>query len=100
MKNPFIQSSPSDNNQAKVKLVLRVVVALYILYMTKALITSAVKGTSPLPLWVTVLVSTVFISASVVFGLYAWKEYKHSLALAAKENAESDLEDSQDDDNE
>ena len=99
MKNPFNQSFPLNNNQAKVKLVLRVVVALYILYMTKDLMEKAAKGTSSLPLWATVLVSTVFISASIVFGLYAWKEYRHSLALAAKEDTESDQKDSHDDDN-
>lgn len=99
MKNPFVQSSPSDNNQAKVKLVLRAVVALYILYLTKGLIQAAAKGTSSLPIWATVLISTVFILASIAFGIYAWKEYRHSLALAAKEAAESDQEDSQDDDN-
>jgi uncharacterized membrane protein len=99
MKNPFIQSSPSNNNQAKVKLVLRAVVALYILYLTKGLIQAAASGKSTLPLWVTVLASTVFILASIAFGIYAWKEYRHSLALEAKEDAESDQDDSHDDDN-
>ena len=97
MKNLFNQTFPATNNQAKFKLVLRVVVAFYILYLTKGLIQAAANGKSSLPIWVTVLASTVFILASIVFGIYAWKEYRHSLALAAKEDAESDQEDSQED---
>lgn len=70
---------------ARIKLTLRALVAIYLLYLTKGIIESAVKKTSPLPLWVTVLVSAVFLSAAVAFGIYAWREYSHALAATANE---------------
>ena len=99
MKSPFHQLFNPNNSHATVKLVLRFVVALYVLYLTKGLIEKAMTGSSSVPTWVTVLVSTVFILASIAFCVYAWIQYRHSLALAAKEDAESDQEDSHDDDN-
>lgn len=70
----------NEKKHAGIKLTLRALVALYLLYLTKGIVESAVKKTSPLPLWVTVLVSAVFLLASVAFGIYAWREYKKSLA--------------------
>ena len=72
---PFL----SKKNQARIKLGLRVLVALYILYLTKGIIEAALKGTSTMPAWVIVLVSAVFILSSVSFCFYAWRQYRRSL---------------------
>ena len=75
----------AKRKRAKGKLTLRILVALYLLYLTKGIVEAAVQRTSTLPLWVTWLVSIVFLLASVVFGTYTWREYKHSLADTASE---------------
>lgn len=71
---------------AKIKLTLRILVACYILYLVKKIIESSIRHTSSLPLWVTVLASVVFLVGSVAFGVYAWREYKHSCASPASES--------------
>lgn len=71
---------------AKIKLTLRILVALYILYLTERIIESSVRHTSSLPFWVTVLVSVVFLVSSVAFGIYAWREYKRSSTMPASES--------------
>nr|WP_319489644.1 hypothetical protein [uncultured Caproiciproducens sp.] len=75
----------AKQKRAKVKLTLRILVALYLLYLTKGIVEAAVQKTSSLPLWVTWLASAVFLLASVAFGTYAWREYKHSLTVLASE---------------
>lgn len=72
-------------NQAKVKLVLRVLVAFYIMYLVKNIIDHAVKGISSIPVWLTVLISIVFISSAIAYGFYACRQYKHFQAVVAKE---------------
>ncbi|MGX8710538.1 MAG: hypothetical protein ACQGTM_09880 [bacterium] len=71
--------------RAKVRLTLRALVVLYLLYLTKGIVEAAVQKTSTLPLWVTGLVSVVFLLASAAFGAYAWREYKQSLADTASD---------------
>ena len=83
-----MQNQSDESNEKKhagIRLTLRALVALYLLYLTKGIVESAVKKTSPLPLWVTVLVSAVFLLASVAFVVYAWREYKRSPAVPAGE---------------
>ncbi len=75
----------AKKKNARIKLTLRILVALYILYLTKGIIFAEMNHTSSLPLWVTVLVSCVFVLASVLFGIYAWREYKKSFAGTASE---------------
>lgn len=75
----------AKKKNAKVKLTLRILVALYILYLTKGIVEAAVKHTTSLPLWVTVLASSVFLLTSVAFCIYAWRQYKSSLAVPASE---------------
>lgn len=97
MKNLTDGTSYPKKNQARVKLFLRILVALYILYLTKGIIEVSIKGTSSMPIWVVVLVSIVFGLCSVAFIVYAYREYKHSLADIAKEDDTSSPEKSQDD---
>lgn len=84
MQNPS-EDFHEKKKQAKIKLTLRILVTFYILYLTKEIVGASAKNTSSLPLWVTVLASSVFLLASVAFGIYAWREYKNSLAGAASE---------------
>lgn len=49
----------AKRKRAKGKLTLRILVALYLLYLTKGIVEAAVQRTSTLPLWVTWLVSIV-----------------------------------------
>lgn len=79
----------SKKNQARVKLCLRFLVAVYILYLTKGIIEAAIKGASIMPTWVIVLVSAVFISSSVIFCFYAWRQYKHAVMEIIKEDDKS-----------
>lgn len=85
-----MQKEPDEirakKKNAKVKLTLRILVALYILYLTKGIVEAAVKHTTSLPLWVTVLASSVFLLTSIVFCIYAWRQYKSSLAVPAGES--------------
>lgn len=97
MKNLTNKTFHPKNNQARIKLCLRFLVALYILYLTKGIIEVAMKGASSMPTWVIVLVSTVFISSSVAFCLYAWLQYKHSLIDMAKEDDKRSQKKSKDD---
>ncbi|MVB09381.1 hypothetical protein CAFE_00290 [Caprobacter fermentans] len=71
----------TKKKNAGIKLTLRILVALYILYLTKGIVFAQVKHTSSLPLLVTVLASVVFFLAAIAFGLYAWREYKNSLTV-------------------
>ena len=73
----------AKKKNARIKLTLRILVALYILYLTKGIIFAEVKHTSSLPLWVTVLASSVFFLVSIAFGIYAWREYKKALTIPA-----------------
>lgn len=75
----------AKKKNARIKLTLRILVALYILYLTKGIIFKEMNHTSSLPLWVTVLVSSVFVLASIAFGIYAGREYKNSLSVMASE---------------
>ncbi len=77
---------------AKSRLTLRVLVVLYLLYLTKGIVEAAVRKTSTLPLWVTGLVSAVFLLASAAFVVYAWREYKQSLAVSASDWKTVDIE--------
>ena len=79
-----MEKSRRTKTNAKVRLVLRILVALYILYLTGKIIESSVRNTSSLPLWVTVIVSIVFLTGSVAFGIYAWRDYKKSSFRQAK----------------
>jgi protein-S-isoprenylcysteine O-methyltransferase Ste14 len=79
----------TKKNQDKTKMVLRLLVLLYLLYLTKKIIEAEVKGNSSLPLWVTVLVSIVFVVASAAFGIYIWREYKHSSSKVIQKDKES-----------
>ena len=96
MKNLTNKAFHPKNNQARIKLYLRLLVAFYILYLTKGIIEAAMKGASSIPIWVTVLVSTVFILSSVAFSLYAWLQYKHSPIDLAKEEDKSSQKKSED----
>lgn len=84
-----MQNQPDEihakKKNAKVKLTLRILVALYILYLTKGIVEAAVKHTTSLPLWVTVLASSVFLLTSAAFSIYAWRQYKNALAAPASE---------------
>ena len=84
-----MQSQPDEiqakRKNAKVKLTLRILVALYILYLTKGIVEAAVKHTTSLPIWVTVLASTVFLLTSVAFCIYAWRQYKNAIAVPVSE---------------
>lgn len=71
-------------NQAKVKLVLRVLVAFYIMYLVKNIIDHAVKGISSIPVWLTVLISIVFISSSIAYVFYACWQYKRTQVVIVK----------------
>ena len=82
-----MEKSRGTKTNAKVRLVLRILVALYILYLTGKIIESSVRNTSSLPLWVTVIVSIVFLTGSVAFGIYAWRDYKKSSFSPAGESA-------------
>lgn len=70
----------------KTKLTLRILVAFYILYLAGKVVEASVRHTDALPLLVTVLVSFIFALSSVIFGIYAWREYKKSLAETAGED--------------
>jgi len=97
MKNLTNKTFHSKDNQARIKLGLRLLVALYILYLTKGIIEVAMKGASSMPTWIMVLVSIVFISSSVAFCIYAWLQYKHSLIDMAKEDDKMSEKESEDD---
>ena len=84
MQNRFNEFH-AKKKDAKIKLTLRILVALYILYLTKGIVGAAVQHTSSLPLWVTIAVSSVFLLASAVFIIYAWRQYKNSPAESAGE---------------
>lgn len=91
----------TKQKHAKISLTLRILVVLYLLYLTKGIVEAAVQKTSSLPLWVTGLVSAVFLLASAAFGIYAWREYKKSLAdkasdLGCAEKEETDHPDNMD----
>ncbi|WP_411676846.1 hypothetical protein [Caproicibacter sp.] len=75
----------TKKKNAGIKLTLRILIALYILYLTKEIVFAEVKHTSSLPLWVTVLASVVFFLAAIAFGIYAWREYKNSLTVRGSE---------------
>lgn len=79
----------AKKKNARIKLTLRILVALYILYLTKGIIFAEMKHTSSLPLWVAVLASSVFFLASIAFGIYAWREYKKSLTVPVSEQESS-----------
>ena len=97
MKNLTNKTFHSKDNQARIKLGLRLLVALYLLYLTKGIIEAAMKGASSMPTWIMVLVSIVFISSSVAFCIYAWLQYKHSLIDMAKEDDKMSEKESEDD---
>lgn len=97
MKNLTNETFHAMKNQVRTKLVLRFLVVLYILYLVKGIIEIAIKGTSSMPTWVTLLISTVFILFSAAFGLYAWRQYKISLVNMEKEDDESCQEELKDD---
>jgi len=97
MKNLTNKTFHSKDNQARIKLGLRLLVALYLLYLTKGIIEAAMKGASSMPTWIMVLVSIVFISSSVAFCIYAWLQYKHSLIDMAKEDDKMSEKKSEDD---
>lgn len=72
-----------EKSPARVRMALRLLVSIYLVYLSKGIIASAVRKTSPLPLGVTILAGAVFLTAAVAFAVYALRQYKGALAGAA-----------------
>lgn len=95
MNNSTSESGSGLWSKAAVSMVLRFVVSGYILYLAWRLFSGAQGGTSPIPMWGTILVCAVFAAAAVVFSVYAWLMYRRSVKASAAQALPKTDDDSQ-----
>lgn len=69
-------------NRASTALVLRVVVAGYLLYLVYKIISGAMGGDSPIPVWAVWLIGGAMAVAALAFLIYAWKRYRADMKAA------------------
>lgn len=69
-------------NRASTALVLRVVVAGYLLYLVYKIISGVMGGDSPIPPWAVWLIGGAMAVAAAAFLVYAWKRYRADMKAA------------------
>ncbi len=69
-------------NRAVTGLMLRGLVAAYIVYLAWMILSGTLKGGSPIPAWGAWLISIVLASAALAFCAFAWKGFRKALKAA------------------
>ncbi|MDE7245930.1 MAG: hypothetical protein K2O18_18410 [Oscillospiraceae bacterium] len=85
------QYDVEQKNRADNRMLLRVLVCAYLLYLACQLVSQA--GSDPaLPAAVCWLTGGLFAAAAVAFGLYSWRQYRISLKDAELSSEEEGQE--------
>ena len=79
-------------SKALTGLVLRVAIAGYIVYLAWKIVANVANGDSPIPAWGAWLIFAVFVAASVVFCVFAWKQFRLIRKIAELPPAVQDSE--------
>ena len=73
---------PAIMGKAISGMALRVIVSAYVVYLAWKVLSGALNGGSPVPVWGAWLIFLAFVAAAAYFCVYALKQYKIALKSA------------------